>query len=116
MIYCEKIHIKTRKNIEKHGFFSNLVQLFLKSRATLHKRGTTITVDTMQLHYSELKLLGVFHQTPDDYRRSLKLLATRLVDGRDFVKETVPLSQLLNTFKRVKALEGIKFAIDPTVL
>ncbi len=78
------------------------------------KRGTTITVDTEQLHYSELKLIGVFHQRPDDYRRSLKLLSDRTVDGRDFVKETVPLSRLIETFNRVKSLEGIKFSIDPT--
>jgi L-iditol 2-dehydrogenase len=80
------------------------------------KSGTTITVDTVLLHYSELKLIGVFHQTPNHFRRSLKMLASRLVDGREFVKETLPLSQLLEAFKKVKALEAIKYAIDPTVM
>lgn len=80
------------------------------------KSGTTITVDTVLLHYSELKLIGVFHQTPDHFRRSLKMLASRLVDGREFVKETLPLSQLLEAFRKVKALEAIKYAIDPTVM
>lgn len=78
------------------------------------KSGTTITLDTKLMHYAELTLIGVFHQTPDDYKRSFDLLASRLVDGRQFVKESVPLSQLLDAFDRVKALEGIKFAIDPT--
>jgi len=78
------------------------------------KRGTQIGVDTESLHYSELRLQGVFHQTPDDYRRSVQLLSMRAVDGRNFVKETVALSSLLEAFKRVKALEGIKFSIDPT--
>jgi L-iditol 2-dehydrogenase len=80
------------------------------------KSGTTITVDTLLLHYSELKLIGVFHQTPDDFKRSFDLLAARLVDGRDFVKETVPLNLLLEAFGRVKALEAIKYAIDPSVM
>ncbi len=80
------------------------------------RKGTTITVDTVLLHYSELKLIGVFHQTPDDFKRSFDLLAARLVDGRDFVKETLPLSQLIEAFERVKALEAIKYAIDPTVM
>ena len=80
------------------------------------KKGTTITVDTVQLHYSELSLLGVYHQTPGDFRRSVQLLGNRLVDGRKFVKETVPLSQLITAFDRVKALEGIKFAINPKEL
>ncbi len=80
------------------------------------KKGTTITVDTVLMHYSELKLIGVFHQTPDDFKRSFDLLAARLVDGRDFVKETLPLSQLIEAFNKVKALEAIKYAIDPTVM
>lgn len=80
------------------------------------KTGTSITVDTAQLHYSELRLLGTFHQRPDDFRRSLHLLSSRSVDGRQFIKETVPLSKLLDTFERVKSLEGIKFAIDPAVM
>jgi L-iditol 2-dehydrogenase len=80
------------------------------------KSGTSITVDTGLLHYSEVRLLGVFHQTPNHFRRSLNLLGARLVDGRKFVKETLPLSSLLEAFRRVKALEGIKYAIDPTVM
>jgi L-iditol 2-dehydrogenase len=80
------------------------------------KSGTTITLDTKLMHYSELKLVGVFHQTPNDFRRSLNLLSSRLVDGRRFVKQTLPLSQLLEGFRRVKALEAIKYAIDPTVM
>jgi L-iditol 2-dehydrogenase len=79
-------------------------------------KGTTITVDTFLLHYTELTLYGVFHQTPDDYKRACDLLADRLVDGRKFVKESLPLSQLIEAFDRVKALEAIKYAIDPTVM
>jgi L-iditol 2-dehydrogenase len=80
------------------------------------KSGTSITLDTKLMHYSELKLVGVFHQTPNHFRRSLNLLSSRLVDGRKFVKETLPLSQLLEAFDRVKALEAIKYAIDPTTM
>ena len=80
------------------------------------KKGTTVTIDTVLLHYSELTLMGVFHQTPDDFKRSFDMLAARLVDGRDFVKETLPLSQLIEAFDKVKALQAIKYAIDPTVM
>lgn len=79
-------------------------------------KGTTITVDTYLLHYTEQTLYGVFHQTPDDYKRACDLLASRLVDGRKFVKESLPLNQLIGAFERVKALEAIKYAIDPTVM
>lgn len=80
------------------------------------KSGTSITVDTRLMHYAELKLIGVFHQTPYHFQRSLNLLSARLVDGRKFVRETLPLSQLLEAFRKVKALEAIKYAIDPTVM
>jgi L-iditol 2-dehydrogenase len=80
------------------------------------KKGTTITVDTALLHYSELKLIGAYHQGPDDFKRSFDMLSSRLVDGREFVKETVPLHELLEAFRRVKALEAIKYAVDPTVM
>ena len=79
------------------------------------KSGTTITVDTRAMHYSEYTLIGVYHQTPDDYRRSLDLLASRSVDGRAFISERMPLGQLLEAFQRVRRLEGIKFVIDPAV-
>lgn len=77
------------------------------------KSGTTLTIDTVQLHYDELVLRGVFHQTPDDFRRALQMLASRQVDGRHLVQETVPLSQLLDAFKWVKSLKAVKYAIDP---
>lgn len=80
------------------------------------KAGTTVTVDTHAMHYNEHTLIGVFHQDPDDYRRSVNLLANRLVDGREFVTETMPLNQLITAFERVRRFEGIKFAIDPAVL
>jgi hypothetical protein len=42
------------------------------------------------------------------------MLNARLVDGREFVSETMPLNQLISAFERVRRFEGIKFAIDPT--
>lgn len=79
-------------------------------------KGTTLTVDTQLLHYGELKLVGVFHQTPQDFKRGFDLLCNRLVDGREFVTETVPLDRLLEAFDRVKALGAIKIAVDPTTM
>jgi L-iditol 2-dehydrogenase len=80
------------------------------------KAGTNITIDTHAMHYFEHKLIGVFHQDPDDYRRSVNLLTSRSVDGRQFVTETMPLNQLIAAFERVRRFEGIKFAIDPAIM
>jgi L-iditol 2-dehydrogenase len=78
------------------------------------KAGTTVTLDTHTMHYGENKLIGVYHQDPDDYRRSVNMLVHRLVDGRQFITATMPLSQVVAAFERVRRFEGIKFAIDPT--
>jgi L-iditol 2-dehydrogenase len=80
------------------------------------KGGTTISLDTHSMHYFEHKLIGVFHQDPDDYRRSVNLLTNRLVDGRRFITATRPLNELIQAFEGVRRFEGIKFAIDPAIM
>ena len=109
--------------IEAAGFASaweEAVQMIRKGGTVVFhggpKSGSTITVDCQQQHYSEHTLIGVYHQTPDDYRRSCELLANRVVDGRQFITSTLPLNRLLNAFEMVRRFEGIKFAIDPTRL
>ena len=109
--------------IEAAGFpqaWEEAIQMIRKAGTEVFhggcKAGTTITVDTHAMHYFEHKLIGVFHQDPDDYRRSVNMLASRLVDGRKFITDTMPLSQLITAFERIRRFEGIKFAIDPTVM
>ena len=109
--------------IEAAGFpaaWEEAVQMIRKAGTVVFhggcKAGTTISVDTHTMHYSEHKLIGVYHQDPDDYKRSVSMVVNRLVDGRKFVTETMPLSQLISAFERVRRFEGIKFAIDPAVM
>lgn len=109
--------------IEAAGFpqaWEEAIQMIRKAGTVVFhggcKAGTTVAIDTHAMHYFEHKLIGVFHQDPDDYRRSVSMLASRLVDGRKFITETMPLNQLITAFERVRRFEGIKFAIDPTVM
>lgn len=78
------------------------------------KAGSTVSVDCHAVHYGEHTLIGVYHQDPDDYKRSVQMVMNRLVDGRKFITETMPLNQVITAFERVRRFEGIKFAIDPT--
>ncbi|NMB62284.1 MAG: alcohol dehydrogenase catalytic domain-containing protein [Chloroflexi bacterium] len=107
--------------IEAVGFpqaWEEAMQLVRKHGTVLFhggcKSGSTVTLDTTTMHYAELTLYGRYHQTPDDYRRAFNLLKYRLVDGRKLITETLPLSQLLEAFGKVRKFEGIKFAIDPS--
>ncbi len=76
-------------------------------------RDTTITVNTDQLHYSELTLKGVFHNTPRYVRAALNLLASRTVPFELLVSGEQPLKNLGNVFEAMKARRVIKVAIVP---
>jgi L-iditol 2-dehydrogenase len=61
--------------------------------------GTTITLDTTPIHYSNLALLASFHHTPRTIRRALGFIQSGIVHSRDFVDGECPLSELPGLFK-----------------
>lgn len=76
-------------------------------------RDTTITVNTEQLHYSELTLKGVFHNTPEYVRAALSLLASRVIPFELLISEHQPLKHLEQVFQDMKNRQVIKVAIAP---
>ncbi len=76
-------------------------------------RDTTITVNTEQLHYSELTLKGVFHNTPAYVRESLSLLATLKIPFELLISDYRPLKDLEQVFHEMKNRQAIKVAIEP---
>ncbi len=76
-------------------------------------RDTTITVTTEQLHYSELTLKGVFHNTPEFVRAALSLLARRVIPFELLISEHRALQDLEQVFQDMKARKVIKVAIKP---
>ncbi|BAZ29230.1 alcohol dehydrogenase [Cylindrospermum sp. NIES-4074] len=76
-------------------------------------RDTTISVNTEQLHYSELTLKGVFHNTPEYVRTALSLLASRQIPFELLISEHRPLSDLEQVFNDMKARKVIKVALTP---
>lgn len=77
-------------------------------------RDTTITLNTEQLHYSELTLKGVFHNTPKYVRAALSLLASRVIPFELLISEQRSLQELEQVFQDMKARQVIKVAIVPT--
>lgn len=65
--------------------------------------GTSITLDTTLIHYSNRTLLASFHHTPRTIRRALELVETGVVCSRDFVEGEWPLSRLPELFKQMAA-------------
>jgi L-iditol 2-dehydrogenase len=76
-------------------------------------RDTTITVNTEQLHYSELTLKGVFHNTPKYVRAALELIASGTIPFELLVSEQRPLADLEQVFQDMKNRQVIKVAISP---
>jgi L-iditol 2-dehydrogenase len=76
-------------------------------------RDTTITVNTEQLHYHELTLKGVFHNTPKYVRAALSLIASGKIPFELLISETRQLKDLEQVFKDMKARKVIKVAITP---
>ena len=65
--------------------------------------GTTITLDTTLIHYSNLTLLASFHHTPRAIRRALEFIEAGVVHSGDFVDGECPLTQLPELFKSMAA-------------
>ena len=65
--------------------------------------GTTITLDTTLIHYSNLALLASFHHTPRTIRRALEFVEAGVIRAADFVDGECPLTQLPELFKSMAA-------------
>lgn len=76
-------------------------------------RNTTVTVNTEQLHYSELTLKGVFHNTPRYVRSALALLASQSLPLNLLISESQPLRELGPVFEAMKQRQVIKVAMVP---
>jgi L-iditol 2-dehydrogenase len=65
--------------------------------------GTTITLDTTLIHYSNLTMLASFHHTPRAIRRALEFIEAGVIRAVDFVDGECPLSQLPELFQSMSA-------------
>ena len=61
--------------------------------------GTTVSLDTSRLHYSNLTLLASFHHTPRAIRRALEFIERGLIRADDFVDGECALSGLPELFQ-----------------
>jgi L-iditol 2-dehydrogenase len=60
--------------------------------------GTTVTLDTTLIHYSNLRLLASFHHTPKTIREALDHVESGVIRAADFVNGECPLTRLPELF------------------
>ncbi len=76
-------------------------------------KDTTISVNTDRLHYGELTLKGVFHNTPKYVRAALALIASKTIPFDLLISDRRSLKDLAQTFEDMKNRQAIKVAIVP---
>ena len=77
------------------------------------KAGTTITVGTELLHYSQLTLKGVFHTTPRHVKTAYDLITCRMMPEDLLVTAEVPLGETVKALEMHLHQAGIKIAVVP---
>jgi L-iditol 2-dehydrogenase len=82
--------------------------------------GTTVSLDTNLIHYSDLTLKASFHHTPATARRAFELISSGRFQAQDFLTGTATIEDLPNVFRRMltRPADGvapeIKTAIFPS--
>lgn len=77
------------------------------------KSGSTITLDTKQLHYDEVQIISVFHHTPKYFRQALDLIADGHVDVTKLITKKMPLSEAKEAILAHDRGEAIKVLLTP---
>lgn len=76
-------------------------------------RGTTVRVDAPALHYDQITLQGVFHNTPAHVAQALEMLADPALPWASLLSATRPLACLPEAFELMLAREALKVIIVP---
>ena len=77
------------------------------------KSGSTVNLNTRQLHYDEVKIISVFHHTPQYFRQALDLIADGHVDVTKLITKRMPLSEAQNAILAHEKGEAIKVLLTP---
>lgn len=77
------------------------------------KSGSTVTFDTTRMHYGDIKMISVFHHTPQYFRQALDLIASGDIDVEKLITDTIGLEDVQNALEKHIAGEAIKFLVKP---
>lgn len=76
------------------------------------KAGTKISIDTSRLHYDSVKVLSVFHYTPQYFKDALNLIASKKLDVKKLITFRCKLEQAELALKLHENSQVIKALID----
>lgn len=77
------------------------------------KSGSSVNFDTTRMHYSDIKMISVFHHTPKYFRQALELIASGQIDVEKLITDTIHLDGVQDALERHIAGNAIKFLVKP---
>lgn len=76
-------------------------------------KGTTITIDTVRLHYDEITIKGSYSASAYETEVAATLLSRNLIRSEDYVSGVFPLEQTKEALEAHMRGEGVKFMVKP---
>ena len=91
---------------------------FVRPGGTVHffggcKSGSTVTFDTTKMHYGDIRLMSVFHHTPEYFRKALDYIASGEVEVEKLITDTLALKDVEFAMKDHIEGRAVKFLIKP---
>ena len=77
------------------------------------KSGSTVTFDTTRMHYGDIKMISVFHHTPQYFRQALDLIASGQIPVEKLITGTIGLKGVQEALESHIAGNAIKFLVKP---
>lgn len=77
------------------------------------KSGSTVTFDTTRMHYGDIKMISVFHHTPQYFRQALDLIASGQIPVEKLITSTIGLKGVQEALENHIAGNAIKFLVKP---
>ena len=77
------------------------------------KSGSTVTFDTTKMHYGDIRLMSVFHHTPQYFREALDLISSGQIEVEKLITDRLSLKDVEYAMQQHIEGKAIKFLITP---
>ena len=77
------------------------------------KSGSKVCFDTTKMHYGDIKMISVFHHTPEYFRKALELISSGKIAVEKLITDTLPLENLEYAMEQHINGSAVKFLIKP---
>ncbi len=77
------------------------------------KSGSKVSFDTTRMHYGDIKMMSVFHHTPQYFRKALEYIDSGEIEVEKLITETLPLEKVEYAMEQHITGKAIKFLIKP---